>query len=78
MYVQPTKEMSMEKLSDDLQQIDESGDAGGMPEGYPERAKEIEDLLQMCIKDIYSQSGTIKKTTVLAVHKYVHFNGIEI
>ncbi|MDH5572340.1 MAG: hypothetical protein OEY89_11280 [Gammaproteobacteria bacterium] len=66
------------KLSEQLKQDHECGDFGKALEGYSEKAEEIEGLLMMCIKDIYSQSGKIKKKTVLKVYHYVNDNNIDV
>jgi hypothetical protein len=66
------------KLSQKLKQDDTCGDFGDALNGYSDEAKEIEDLLQMCIKDLYSQSGNFKKKTALSIVKYVSKNGIEV
>lgn len=68
----------MKKLSEQLQQDLDCGDSGLVLEGYPERAKEIEYLLELCIKDLYSASGRFKKSTAMALYKYVNSNNIEV
>lgn len=68
----------MAKLSEDLKQDHESGDFGFGLNGYHERAKELEDLLELCAKDLYSQSGKFKKSTALKMSAYVNDNNIAI
>lgn len=38
--------------------------------------KEMSELLEMCCKDLYSQSGKFTKKTGLALYKYVNANNI--
>ncbi len=59
------------KLSEDLKQCDASGDFGKALEGYAERAKQLEDLLLLCCKDLFSSTGKFKKKTALELMKYV-------
>jgi len=59
------------KLSEDLKQCDVSGYFGKALEGYEERAKQLEDLLLLCCKDLFSSTGKFKKKTALKLTKYV-------
>lgn len=68
----------MAKLSEDLKQDHECGDFGLGLDGYHERAKELEDLLELCAKDLYSSSGKFKKSTALKMYAYVNDNNIAI
>jgi hypothetical protein len=38
----------------------------------------LENLLAMCCRDLYSQTGTFKKSTALKLCKYVNENGISV
>jgi hypothetical protein len=66
------------KLSEQLKQDHECGDFGNALEGYSEKAKELEGLLKMCCKDLYSQTGKFKKGTALKLYNYVNDNGIDV
>lgn len=68
----------MAKLSEDLKQDHECGDFGFCLDGYHERAKELEDLLELCAKDLYSPSGKFKKSTATKMYNYVNSNDIAI
>ena len=59
------------KLSDQLKQDNDCGDYGRGLEGYPEKAKYLEDLLLLCVKDLYSQSGKFKRSTGRELMRYV-------
>jgi hypothetical protein len=59
------------KLSDQLQQDHDCGDFGKALEGYAERAKKLEDLLLLCVKDLFSSTGKFKKKTAIELSKYV-------
>jgi len=67
------------KLSEQLKQDHECGGFGLALEGYSDRAKQLEDLLLLCVKDSYSSTGKFKKKTGLAIMKYVNDpkNGID-
>jgi hypothetical protein len=66
------------KLSEQLKQDHDSGDCGKALEGYSEKAQELENLIELCAKDIYSGTGVIKRKTALAIYTYVNKNGIEV
>lgn len=59
------------KLSEQLQQDHDCGDFGKALECYAERAKQLEDLLLLCCKDLFSSTGKFKKKTALELTKYV-------
>lgn len=40
--------------------------------------EEVERLLKLCIKDLYSPSGKFKKKTGIELYKYVNSWGIEV
>ncbi len=67
-----TMEINKMKLSEQLKQDHECGDFGKALEGYSEKAKEIEDLIEMCAKDMYSPSCRFKKSTALKMYEYVN------
>ena len=66
------------KLSEQLKQDNASGDYGRGLEGYHERAKALEDLLLMCVKDLYSKSCKFNRKTGLKLSAYVNYPNNEI
>jgi len=43
-----------------------------------EKAMAIENLLELCCKDLYSSSGKFKKSTALKLYDYVNINNIDL
>lgn len=64
------------KLSEQLEDYHQSGDFGQALSGCSEKAVHLEDLLMLCIKDCYSQSGKFKKSTAREIMRYVYENKI--
>ena len=66
------------KLSERLKKSYECGDVvGDGLAGYSDEVKDLEGLLMLCIKDMYSSSGKFKKNTARKIMAYVADNNIE-
>jgi len=66
------------KLSEKIKEIQNSGDVGEALDGLHEEAEKLEGLLQLCVKDLYSLSRQLKKSTARKLFAYVNKYDINI